>query len=212
MLRQAGGAHEEAVTFSGDAPSFVDGPDDERLATAHIASGEDSRDVGHVDIMLGFDVGACVGFESELLNDFLFGPEEAEGEESELTGESAGGAGNFLRDEATLFVLAPFDLADFEALQIAVGIFEEAFGLDEIIAWVRALESGGFFLAVIHLVDFGPFGPGVVGGAFFGRLGQDFQLKDVGAALAQAGADAIRPGVSTPDDDDLFSGGVEGRI
>ena len=59
-LRKLGLAHQELVALARDATAFVEGPDDERLAATAIAGGEDAGDVGHVLLVLGFDVGAGV--------------------------------------------------------------------------------------------------------------------------------------------------------
>lgn len=55
-LRELGAAHEEAVTLSCSSAAFIDCPDDERLAAAHIASGKNTVYVGGVNLMICFDV------------------------------------------------------------------------------------------------------------------------------------------------------------
>jgi hypothetical protein len=47
----------------------------------------------------------------------------------------------------------------------ALVIADEAFDGGEIDAGVGAELGGGFFLAVVEAIDFGPFGPGIIGGA-----------------------------------------------
>ena len=48
--------HEEAVAFACGGAAFVDGPDDERLATAHVAGGEDAGEIGGEFPVIGFHV------------------------------------------------------------------------------------------------------------------------------------------------------------
>ena len=52
----------------------------------------DAWDIGGVFLVLGFDVGAWVGLEGELVNDLLFRSEEAHREEAKLSVNDAGGA------------------------------------------------------------------------------------------------------------------------
>ena len=92
-------------------------------------------------------------------------------------------------------------------------VADEFFGADEILPRVGAEEGGGFLLAVIELVDLGPLRPGIVGGAFQRRLGQNLELHQASAAVPHRGADAIGAGVAAADDDHVLSlgGDVIGR-
>src|ERR1022692_538122 len=47
-LRQLAGAHQVLVDVAGGVAAFGDGPDDQGLAAAHVAGGEDAGDGGHV--------------------------------------------------------------------------------------------------------------------------------------------------------------------
>src|ERR1035437_760465 len=85
-LRKLSGAHEEAVGFAGGAAAFVDGPDDEGLAAAAVAGGEDVGDVGFEFSVFGLVVGAGVEFDAELGGDGVLGPKETHGEEAEVAG------------------------------------------------------------------------------------------------------------------------------
>ena len=68
LLRQVGGAHQEAVAFASRTAAFVDGPDDEGLSAADIAGGEDSGNIGREGAVFGFDVGSGVSFEGKLVD------------------------------------------------------------------------------------------------------------------------------------------------
>ena len=78
------------------------------------------------------------------------------------------------------------------------------FGVDEIVARIVAEDGGGFFLAVIELVNLGPLRPRIVGGAVERRLGEDLELDQALAAVAHRGADAVGAGVAAADDDDVL--------
>ena len=72
---------EEAVLsqlreVAGDGAAFVNGPDDEGLAAADVAGGEDFIDAGAEFAVFGFDIGAGVLFEAEFVDDGCFGSEE----------------------------------------------------------------------------------------------------------------------------------------
>ncbi len=64
-LRELSPTHQELIALARDTTAFIEGPDDERLAATAISGGEDARDVGHLLLVLGFDVGAGVTFEPE---------------------------------------------------------------------------------------------------------------------------------------------------
>src|SRR6186713_3048705 len=101
------------------------------------------------------------------------------------------------RDELTLVVLVPADVHGHDAGEIAVGITIESLHGSQIDARVRTELRCSLFLAVIHLVDLGPFGPRVVRGAIHGRHRHDLELRERLAALAHGSADAVSAGVTT---------------
>src|SRR5205807_5559921 len=91
------------------------------------------------------------------------------------------------------------DLDGVDRLQSAGGIADELGGLNGVPARILAPERFALLLAVIEAIDFGPLRPGVVVGALQGRHGDDFQLDQALAALAQGGADAIGARVAAAD-------------
>ena len=91
-----------------------------------------------------------------------------------------------------------------DGLHVAVFIAFKVGGGGEIDAGIVAELGGGLFLAVVHLVGLGPFGPRIVRGAGHGRFGHDFELRDGPAAVTDAGAHAVGAGVAAADDDDVF--------
>ena len=203
-LRQTGRPHEEAVTLTGGTPAFVEGPDDEGLTTAAVTSGEDAGEAGGVLLVLGLDVAAGVAFDVEGVEKRLLGSKEAHGEQDELRGEDFFGPWDLLRAEVALFILLPLDIDDMDGLHIAVGIAFKVGGSREIDAGIVAELGSGFLLAVVHLVGLGPLRPRIVRGAAERRFGHDLKLRDGGAAVTDAGADAVGAGVATADDDDVL--------
>ena len=75
ILRERGRAHQVAVALTGGRAAFVDRPDDEALAAAAVAGGEDAGKIGRVDVVVGLDVAAGVGVEGKRLDERLFGSE-----------------------------------------------------------------------------------------------------------------------------------------
>ena len=160
--------------------------------------------------MIGLHVGTGVGLEFELLHDLLLGTHEAHREEDELGGDDAGTALDFLRRESTV-VIDPLDVADLEPGEVASLVFEETLRVYQILARIGTLQGGGLFLAVVHLVDLRPFGPGIVRGALHRGHRHDLKLDDALAAVAEARADAVGSGIATTDDDDVLALRVQRR-
>ena len=153
---------------------------------------------------------ARVAFDAELFEQRLFRPEKTHRQQDELRGKNFFRAGNMLRHELALVVLLPFHLHGVDGFDVAVVVAFKLRRGREINARIGAEFRGGFFLAVIQLVNLRPFGPRIVLGAFHRRLGQNFHLHEALAAVAHRGADAIRAGVAAADDDDVLAlGGDE---
>ena len=84
MFGQAAGAHQVFIDGPGGFAALGYGPDHQRLASAHVAGGEDSA-LGGVVIVAGFDVASRVEVDSELLDHaILDGAEEAHSEQHEI--------------------------------------------------------------------------------------------------------------------------------
>ena len=65
VLGQVCVPHKVTVAFAGGAAAFVEGPDDQALAAAAVAGGEDAFKIGGVLFELGHDVGAGVAFDAQ---------------------------------------------------------------------------------------------------------------------------------------------------
>lgn len=184
-LGQLSGTHQVAVAFSGGTATFIERPHDEALTAAAIACSEYSRDIGRVLLELGFRVGAWILFDLEGIEEGGFRAEEAHGEEDELGGNGFFGARHFLGHEATLVVLFPADLDSESCFDPAVFVGDEFLYRGEVGSRVIAEAGCGFFLSIVDFQDLGPFRPGVIPGTFLGGLGQDFELGERAASVAQ---------------------------
>src|SRR6478736_3319959 len=208
-LRQIGTAHQVAIALAGRAAALVDRPNDQTLPATAIAGGEDPLDRGRVLLVLGLDIGTGVGLEVEVLEQGLLRPEESHGQQHELGGPGLFRAGNLLRHELALVVLAPLDLDGDEFLYVTRGVADKLLHGRNVDARVGAVLGGGLLLAVVQLVGLRPLGPGVVGRALQRRLGENLDLEEALAAVAHRRADAVRAGVAATDDDDVLAGGVD---
>src|SRR5690349_7163285 len=103
MLRDGGppivsgeiaGAHEIFIAGAGGAATFIEGPNDKALAAAAVAGGEHVREAGGVFAVVGLHVSAGVALDIEGIEERLLGAEKAHGEEDELGGDDAFGAGD----------------------------------------------------------------------------------------------------------------------
>ena len=125
-LRQPRLAHQIAVALAGGFAAFVDGPDDEALASAAVTGGEHAGDVGGVFSVVGLEVETLVMIEAQLIGDRLLGAFEAEGQEAELGGPLLFAVGDD-RERSLLFGvgLGPIELDGLDGAEVAIGVAEE---------------------------------------------------------------------------------------
>ena len=124
--RQSRLPHQVAVAFAGGFAAFVDGPDDEALASAAVTGGEHGGDVGGVFSVVGLEVETLVMIQAQLVGNRLLGAFEAQGQEAELGGPLLLGAGN--DGERGLLVgvgLGPIELEGLDRAEVAIGVAEE---------------------------------------------------------------------------------------
>src|SRR6266545_848632 len=204
---QAGVAHQVAVTFARGAASLVEGPDHQALATATVARREDVRNAGLIFAVIRPDVGARIAFNPERVEQRLFRPEEAHGQQDQLRRQHLFGARHFFGHELAFLVLLPFDLNGLNRFDVTGLVGDELFGRREVNARIGAEFGGRFLLPVIEAMNLRPFRPGIVLGAFQWRLGQNFDLHQAPAAMAHRGPDAVGAGIAAADDDHVFARG-----
>src|SRR5262249_60429778 len=94
------------------------------------------------------------------------------------------------------------DPDDLEGGQTPVAVGDEALGGHRVDALAALLVGRG------DAVHVRPLGPGVVGAPPVRWARQDLELVDRRRALAMRGAEAVRPGGATADDDDALALGA----
>src|SRR5262249_36972626 len=107
-------------------------------------------------------------------------------------------AGHLLHGHPALFVLHPLDVACGEPVDLAV-LALEALGRDgEITLGALLVRRGRAQLQW-------PVGPGELLVLVLGRAWHEFEVRDRSRALPERGADAVAPGISSADDDDVLA-------
>ena len=74
--------HQIDVALSGRSSALVDGPDDQALATPHVAGRKHSWDIRVKVAIFGFGVGAGIFFHAELFEKLALRPAEAQREQN----------------------------------------------------------------------------------------------------------------------------------
>lgn len=169
--------------------------------------------------VLGQDVVPPVDREAKAGVQLLLRRDKAHGEDDEVGGE------DLLRPGLLLETLLPRVLVRHEAhahgldatngvaaaaltaLHLCLG--QEALRHHAVLARVGALHNLGLAVAVVHVEDARPLGPGVVARALGRRPREQLKVDNVFAAVADRCADAVRARVATADDDDLFALGAD---
>src|ERR1035437_6360780 len=213
LLRQISLPHEVAVTFTGGAPSFIEGPNNQALAAAAVPCGKDARDTGRIGAGQRFHVGTLVTLDTQLLEQRVFRTEKTHGKQRELAGHNLFRARDLLGHEPSLLILLPFNLDDFHFLQVAVLVAKEASRGQAIDTRIIPENRFGLFLAVIQLINLLPLGPRVVCGALERRLRQNLKLDEALATVTHRGANTVSARVPAADDHDILAlGGDEVTI
>lgn len=204
-LGELSAAHEVAIYFASTATAFVDSPDDEGLTTTAVTAGVYALNAAVELAVVGFGVGAGILLDFELVKNGGFRAEEAHCQEDELGGEDALCAFDGLGHHAALWIFNPLDIDDFDACEVTSLIADKALCRNKILAGIGAVESCGFFLTVVHLVNAGPFGPRIISSTGFRRTAHDFELGDRLASMADRSAYAVGTGITATDDDDVLT-------
>src|SRR5437667_318337 len=116
------------------------------------------------------------------------------------------GAGDFLRHELAFLISVPLHLYGVDFFHLTVLVAGEAAGGGQVNARIIAKFCRGFLLTVIEPINLRPFRPGIVGGAFHGRPGENLDLHQTSAAVTHGRADAVGAGVAAADHDHVIAG------
>src|SRR5580693_1315058 len=92
--------HQKRIDSMRRLTSFADGPDDQALAAADVAGGEDAGKAGGV-VPVALYVAASVEFQAQLSDGaIVFGVNKAQGEQAQITIQFKFARGGFLHREA----------------------------------------------------------------------------------------------------------------
>ena len=181
-----------------------DGPNDQRLASPHVAADVHPVDVGGVGAVSG-DVASGIEVDAEpLCQGSLLRTGESHGEEHQVRPEHLLAALDGLEGHPTVGE-GLLDPVGPESGQVAV-LAEEFGGVDGEDPLASLLVCGG------DPVEHRPGRPRVGVGPVVGWPGHDFELVDRGRSLPVGGAQAVGAGVATADDHDVPAGCVDRRM
>src|SRR5690606_28030710 len=198
LARQLAHPHQCLVHRPRALAAFADGPDDQRLAAAHVAAREDLLLRRGIAKRVGFDVAAIGELDARLVeHPSLLRAEETHRQQDQVGGQHELAAGDFLH-----LAVDPFDADAAEAGDLAV-LPDHFLGQHRPVAHRAFLVARGG--AQLHR----PVGPGECLVFLFGRARHDLYLSDALGALAIRRADAVGAGVAAADHDHILASGDE---
>mmetsp|Transcript_2416 Transcript_2416/g.6985 ORF Transcript_2416/g.6985 Transcript_2416/m.6985 type:complete len:296 (-) Transcript_2416:405-1292(-) len=174
-----GAVLQEVADGGSGIAALPDGPHDEGLTAPAVSSSKHALHVGLVVAVLRQEIGAGIGVDAKPLGQGLLRAQEAHGEQAQVGLDDVLSAG-LLHQLSGLHD----NLHNFQALQVAVAVPDEALGQDVVLPGVLAICVGGLSVAIVHTEDAGPCGPGVAGGAVGRGLVEQLQVDHVGGAVA----------------------------
>src|SRR5262249_37681946 len=150
----------------GGAATFVDGPNNERLAAAAGPTGKDLWEAGSEFTVLGLVVCSGIRLEAERFAHILLRAFEAHGQEHELRGRECVWLGNL--SELPLSVdFVPFALYRANPGHIAGIVADNLFAHHAERARVGAELGRNFLMAIIRGINPRPLWPRIIGGSLF---------------------------------------------
>jgi hypothetical protein len=197
-------AGEVGVDLAGAHAALVDAPDDEGLAAAAIASGEDTLHVGVVLARRGLDVLASILLD-HASHDLLLGTEETHGKQDKVGVEDLLATLDLLHVPAAACGLGPLDTDGLDALDVTLTIVNELLGHDAVLTRVLAHVSLDLSVTVVDTVDARPLRPGVVAGTLRRRLREQLEVDDVLGTVTNGSTNAVVTSVTTTNDDDVLA-------
>ena len=197
-------ASEVGVNLAGAHTALVDAPDDERLAAAAIASGEDTLHVGVVLARRGLDVLASILLD-HASHDLLLGTEETHGKQDKVGVEDFFAALDLFHVPAAACGLGPLDTDGLDTLDVTLAVINELLGHDAVLTRVLAHVSLDLSVTVVDTVDARPLRPGVVAGTLRRRLRQQLEVDNVLGTVANRSTNAVVTSVTTTNDDDVLA-------
>ena len=151
-----------------------------------------------------------VPLHAERLGHIVLAAHETGGDKGQLAVVGELFAGGYHAGAAGVGVTLGLEIGDDRAGQVAGVVLQKLFDGGLVDAGVFAELGKTLGLAVVHLQNLGPLGPGIIRGPFFRGLGHHFQCHEVGAALPQGGTLTVVAGVAAADDEDIPACRVDG--
>jgi hypothetical protein len=170
-------AGEERVNVASTLATFVDAPDDKRLSTATVTSGEDTREVGVVLAWRSLDVLAWIKL-NYVVHDALLRAQETHGEEDEVSREKLLTALDVLHIPTARGGLGPLNTNGVDSLDVAVAVIDEVLRHNAVLARVFAHVGLDFVVTVVRAEDTGPLWPWVVTSTLWWGLRQKLEVDD----------------------------------
>ena len=195
-------SHKICIHFMSCAASFLNGPDHQRLAAAHIPGGEDARHVGLITAVPGFYAGTGRQLQPKGLRHIGLWPQKSCCNQEQLTLQRLLGTGNRLKFLVKLY--------GFDCLQSTVFIGKKFRHRGLVYPWIPSKYGGGLLLSIVNLAYPGPLRPGIVFRTTFRSFWHHLQLYHTGAPMTDAGTYAVVTGITSTDNNHLFTlgGGV----
>jgi hypothetical protein len=168
-------SREEGIDVTGALATLVDAPDNERLSTAAISGGKDTRQVGVVFARRCLDVLARVKLDN-VGHDTLLRAQETHGEQDKVSREELLASLDVLHVPATGSGLGPLDADCVDAFDVATAVIDKLLGHDAVLTWVLAHVSLYFVVTVVSAENTGPLRPWVVAGTLWWRLREQLEV------------------------------------
>jgi len=197
------------IDCAGGSASFIDCPDDQALSAPAVTGCENTGQVGGKGSMLGGKIASLVEIHSERFGEVRFGTDEAHCEQDQLSGNNFLGIGDFQHLRATASIGLPLDADSANSGDVPRSVVEKFFRENLVLPWIVSKFFDRFLVAIIDAKNSRPLRPGIVGCPRFGRLGEEFEIDELTATMADRGPNAVGTRIPTPDDDNILPGGTD---
>jgi len=196
-------AGEVGVDVTSGHTSLVDTPDDQRLTTATITSGEDTGEVGVVLARRSLDVLASI-----LLNliaeDTSLRAKETHGEHDNVSGEELLAALDLLHVPTARSALGPLNADSVDTLDLASAIVDKVLRKDAVLTRVLAHVGLDLRVTVVDTVDARPLRPGVVTSTLSRRLRKQLKVDNGLGTVTDGSTDTIVTSITTTNDNNVL--------
>jgi len=197
-------ASKEGVHVASGHTTLVNTPDDQRLTTTAITSGEDTGEVGVVLASRSLDVLASILLDVVAENTSLRA-EETHGEQDKVSREELLAALNLLHVPTTRSTLGPLNTDGVDSLDFATAVIDELLRKDTVLTGVLTHVSLDLGVTIVDTVDAGPLGPGVVTSTLSRRLRQQLEVDNRLGTVTDGGTNTIVTSITTTNDNNVLA-------